>query len=222
MLSSPNPEGSQYSHHHGNVTSGTRPFLASPDGSNRNGPVFDRSEQQQIDENGQEADQEDEDSPMQDSHSSLESNRPPRSPQRGRGGTTSAVAVGSVRVTGSEDLDLKGLDHNGDQIQPPSSSSLQDDSSDDLSDGDRSDQDNSSDTGTAMDEDFDEDHSDEVNSDNDERDDDEYQDIDLDDQDPIMKGFYRDRTLLYERLLEFFAEDVKQPKGDLTDLVKVG
>ncbi|KAK5821380.1 Muskelin N-terminus-domain-containing protein [Linnemannia elongata] len=35
-------------------------------------------------------------------------------------------------------------------------------------------------------------------------------------------GFYRDRTLLFERLLEFFAEDDKQPKGDLTDLVKVG
>ncbi|KAH7045094.1 Muskelin N-terminus-domain-containing protein [Linnemannia elongata] len=53
-------------------------------------------------------------------------------------------------------------------------------------------------------------------------DEDEYQDIDLDDQDPVMKGFYRDRTLLFERLLEFFAEDAKQPKGDLTDLVKVG
>ncbi|KAK3843362.1 MAG: Muskelin N-terminus-domain-containing protein [Linnemannia gamsii] len=51
---------------------------------------------------------------------------------------------------------------------------------------------------------------------------DEYQDIDVDDQDPMMKAFFRDRTLLYERLLEFFAEDVKQPKGDLTDLVKVG
>ncbi|KAF9426170.1 Muskelin 1, intracellular mediator containing kelch motif [Podila epigama] len=38
----------------------------------------------------------------------------------------------------------------------------------------------------------------------------------------MMKAFYRDRTILYEKLLEFFAEDVKQPKGDLADLVKVG
>ncbi|KAG0283741.1 hypothetical protein BGZ96_011882 [Linnemannia gamsii] len=232
MLSSPNPAGGQQSHHHSSATSGTRPFLASPDGSKRNGPVFGRSEQQPLDENGQDADREDEDSPMQDSHSPLEPNRTPRSSQRGRGrgrgGTTNVVATGSTRVAGSEDLNLKGLDHNGDQIQPLLSSGEQGNSSDDLSDGDRSDQDNSSDTGTAMDEDTDEDHSDDDNSeedndnDNDEEDDDEYQDIDLDDQDPVMKGFYRDRTLLYERLLEFFAEDVKQPKGDLTDLVKVG
>ncbi|KAI8598594.1 Muskelin N-terminus-domain-containing protein [Dissophora ornata] len=38
----------------------------------------------------------------------------------------------------------------------------------------------------------------------------------------VTRALYRDRTLLYEKLLEFFAEEMKQPKGDLTDLVKVG
>ena len=53
---------------------------------------------------------------------------------------------------------------------------------------------------------------------------DEYDEDILDDanQDEVTKAFYRDRTVLYEKLLEFFAEEVKQPKGDLTDLVKVG
>lgn len=224
MLSSPDPssEGGQHSHSHSTL-SGTRPFLASPDSSRRNLPAFDRREQKHIDENGQDADREDEDSPMQDSHSSLESNRTPRS-SRQRGGVTNGAAVtAGGGVVGGEDVDFQGLDHNGDQIQPQSSSNQQDNSSDDPSAGDRSDQDNSSDTGTAMDEDIDEDRSDDNGDDGDNDDDeDEYQDIALDDQDPVMKGFYRDRTLLFERLLEFFAEDAKQPKGDLTDLVKVG
>ncbi|KAF9147139.1 Muskelin 1, intracellular mediator containing kelch motif [Linnemannia schmuckeri] len=219
MLSSPNPSGGQHNHNHHSTTSGTRPFLASPDSSNRSGPVFDRNEQQ-IDENGQDADREDEDSPMQDSHLPLEPNRTPRSSRQKGGSTRTAAACG---IISGEDLDLKGLDHNGDQIQLPSSSNQQDKSSDNLSASERSDQDNSSDTGTAMDEDIDEDHSDDNGHDDyNDDDDDEYQDIDLDDQDPVMKGFFRDRTLLYEQLLEFFAEDVKQPKGDLTDLVKVG
>ncbi|KAF9582337.1 hypothetical protein BGW38_000326, partial [Lunasporangiospora selenospora] len=38
----------------------------------------------------------------------------------------------------------------------------------------------------------------------------------------VVRLFYRDRTILYEKLLEYFAEDAKQPKGDLTDLVRVG
>ncbi|KAF9548799.1 Muskelin 1, intracellular mediator containing kelch motif [Mortierella hygrophila] len=223
MLSSPNPSsgGGQHNHSH-STTSGTRPFLASPDGNRRNMPAFGRDEPQQIDENGQDAGHEDEDSPMQGPHSPLESNRTPR-PSRQRGGATNSSAAAGDGVVGGEDLDIKGLDHNGDQIQPRSSNNQQDNSSDDLSAGDRSDQDNSSDTGTAMDEDIDEDRSDDNGDDggNDDEDD-EYLDIDLDDQDPVMKGFYRDRTMLFERLLEFFAEDVKQPKGDLTDLVKVG
>lgn len=225
MLSSPDPSsgGGQNNHSH-STTPGTRPFLASPDSSLRNLPAFDRNEQQQIDENGQDADREDEVSPMQDSHSPLESNRTPRSSrQRGGASNTAAAAAAGVGVVEGEDLDFKGLDHNGDQIRPLSSSNQQDNSSDDLSAGDKSDQDDSSDTGTAMDEDLDEDRSDGNGDDgDDDDDDDEYQDVDLDDQDPVMKGFYRDRTLLFERLLEFFAEDVKQPKGDLTDLVKVG
>ncbi|KAF9187936.1 Muskelin 1, intracellular mediator containing kelch motif [Haplosporangium sp. Z 767] len=40
-------------------------------------------------------------------------------------------------------------------------------------------------------------------------------------QDAIMKSLYRDRTLLYEKLLEFFSDEVKQPKNDLADLVKI-
>ncbi|KAG0372239.1 hypothetical protein BGX24_000520 [Mortierella sp. AD032] len=202
MLSTSNPSGGQQ-HQHLN-SSGTRPFLASPDSNHRSGPVFGRNDQQQVDENGQDADREDEDSPMQDSHSS-------------RG----ATSVGGD--SSDADLDFKGLDHNGDQIQPSASS--QQDSSDDVlsSSSGRSDHDNSSDTGTAMDEDLDEDDRDDDDDiDDDETDSDEYQDIDVDDQDPMMRAFFRDRTLLYERLLEFFAEDVKQPKGDLTDLVKVG
>ncbi|KAF9961135.1 hypothetical protein BGZ70_008355 [Mortierella alpina] len=51
----------------------------------------------------------------------------------------------------------------------------------------------------------------------------EYEDMgDDDDLDPTTRALYRDRTLLYEKLLDFFSEAVKQPKGDLTDLVKVG
>lgn len=64
-----------------------------------------------------------------------------------------------------------------------------------------------------------------VGENDDHDDDDDVYDEDLSDdsnQDEVMRGFYRDRTMLYEKLLEFFAEDVKQPKGDLTDLVKVG
>ncbi|KAG0046379.1 Muskelin 1, intracellular mediator containing kelch motif [Gryganskiella cystojenkinii] len=64
----------------------------------------------------------------------------------------------------------------------------------------------------------------EVEEEEDQDEDEEY-DEDLSDdtnQDEVTREFYRDRTMLYEKLLEFFAEDVKQPKGDLTDLVKVG
>ncbi|GJJ76870.1 muskelin [Entomortierella parvispora] len=49
----------------------------------------------------------------------------------------------------------------------------------------------------------------------------DYDTLDEDNQDEVTKAFYRDRTMLYEKLLEFFADDIKQPKGDLTDLVKV-
>ncbi|KAF9919128.1 Muskelin 1, intracellular mediator containing kelch motif [Lobosporangium transversale] len=45
---------------------------------------------------------------------------------------------------------------------------------------------------------------------------------DEDSQDELLKTFHHDRILLFERLLEFFAEEVKQPKGDLIDLIKVG
>ncbi|KAF9120101.1 hypothetical protein BGW39_011659 [Mortierella sp. 14UC] len=204
MLSPSNPSSSQQQQQQHLNTSGARPFLASPDSGLRSGPAFDRIEQRRVDENGHDADREDEDSFMQESHSSRE---------------PISTSTGGVNV-GSADLDLKGLDHNGDQIEPSVSS--QQDSSDDILSlsGGRSDYDNSSDTGTAMDEDLDEDDRDDDVED--EADSDEYQDIDLNDQDPVMKAFFRDRTLLYERLLEFFAEDVKQPKGDLTDLVKVG
>ncbi|KAG0231646.1 hypothetical protein BGW42_008722 [Actinomortierella wolfii] len=40
--------------------------------------------------------------------------------------------------------------------------------------------------------------------------------------DRVMRACVRNRIILYEKLLEFFAEEVKQPKGDLIDLVKVG
>lgn len=40
--------------------------------------------------------------------------------------------------------------------------------------------------------------------------------------DELSEALYRERSQLYERLLDFFADEVKQPKGDLTDLVKIG
>ncbi|KAG0358454.1 Muskelin 1, intracellular mediator containing kelch motif, partial [Gamsiella multidivaricata] len=53
---------------------------------------------------------------------------------------------------------------------------------------------------------------------------DEDEDSDMDDEehDAMMRPFFRDRTLLYEKLLDFFSDEMKQPKGDLVDLVKVG
>ncbi|KAF9933335.1 hypothetical protein FBU30_005738 [Linnemannia zychae] len=185
-------------HYQQNNIFGTRPFLASPDITYRNEPMFDRNTQDDI--------QVDEDSLMQDSHET----------GPGRIATNGSIIGSSV----SEGLDRKGLDHNGVQIQPFSTSnqSQPDNSSDDISSGNKSDQDDSSDTGTVMDDSDDEDRVGGLESDEDE----EYFDIDQDDQDPVMKALFRDRTLLYERLLDFFAEDVKQPKGDLTDLVKVG
>ncbi|KAF9976699.1 Muskelin 1, intracellular mediator containing kelch motif [Actinomortierella ambigua] len=41
-------------------------------------------------------------------------------------------------------------------------------------------------------------------------------------QDRVMRACTRDRMILYEKLLDFFAEEMRQPKGDLIDLVKVG
>ncbi|KAF9427905.1 Muskelin 1, intracellular mediator containing kelch motif [Entomortierella beljakovae] len=55
-----------------------------------------------------------------------------------------------------------------------------------------------------------------------EMDEDEEMDIEDEIENDGAREFYRERTLLYERLLEFFADEVKQPKGDLTDLIKVG
>ncbi|KAG0207666.1 hypothetical protein BGX33_006694 [Mortierella sp. NVP41] len=201
MLSPPNPSSaSQHGHSLYNIT-GMRAFLASPDSSRRSGPIFERNEPRSDDNGLDAAHEEDEDSPMQDSHMPFESGR-----------TLLSALRGTTTSSGSDaDLDLKGLDHNGEEIHPSSSPH---DSSDDLSCTERG---SSSDTGTAMDEDLDGDCDSE-----DEEDNYEDQDVELDDQDPVMKSFYRDRTLLYERLLEFFAEDVKQPKGDLTELVKVG
>ncbi|KAF9965413.1 hypothetical protein BGZ65_000757, partial [Modicella reniformis] len=40
------------------------------------------------------------------------------------------------------------------------------------------------------------------------------------DQDELLKAIYRERTQQYEKLLEFFADELKQPQGYLTDLVK--
>ncbi|KAF9172613.1 Muskelin 1, intracellular mediator containing kelch motif [Mortierella sp. AD010] len=50
----------------------------------------------------------------------------------------------------------------------------------------------------------------------------EVMDIEGEMQDETMREFYRERTILYERLLVFFADEIKQPKGDLADLVKIG
>ncbi|KAI8345631.1 Muskelin N-terminus-domain-containing protein [Mortierella sp. GBAus27b] len=38
----------------------------------------------------------------------------------------------------------------------------------------------------------------------------------------LSETLYHERTQLYEMLLEFFTDEVKQPKSDLTNLVKVG
>ncbi|KAI7816573.1 Muskelin N-terminus-domain-containing protein [Gamsiella multidivaricata] len=51
---------------------------------------------------------------------------------------------------------------------------------------------------------------------------DEDSDMDDEEHDAMMRPFFRDRTLLYEKLLDFFSDEMKQPKGDLVDLVKVG
>ncbi|KAF9571608.1 hypothetical protein EC968_000347 [Mortierella alpina] len=100
-------------------------------------------------------------------------------------------------------IDLRGLDQNGDRI-------FRSDSGDDLE------------TASEESRDFETSESREVD-DEVYMDEAEYEDVgDDDDLDSTTKALYRDRTLLYEKLLDFFSEAVKQPKGDLTDLVKVG
>lgn len=47
------------------------------------------------------------------------------------------------------------------------------------------------------------------------------EDVEMEEYDELSEALYRERSQLYERLLDFFADQVKQPKGDLTDLVKV-
>lgn len=46
--------------------------------------------------------------------------------------------------------------------------------------------------------------------------------MESEDQDELSETLYHERTQLYEMLLEFFTDEVKQPKSDLTNLVKVG
>ncbi|KAF9102438.1 Muskelin 1, intracellular mediator containing kelch motif [Mortierella sp. AM989] len=98
-------------------------------------------------------------------------------------------------------IEVDDLDNNGEKIKPLDNVNAQD------IDGDGNDngvEDNKLvDDGSRMDED-------------------EAMDIEDEMHDEVMREFYRERTLLYERLLEFFADESKQPKGDLTDLVKVG
>ncbi|CAO3565805.1 unnamed protein product [Mortierella alpina] len=103
-------------------------------------------------------------------------------------------------------IDLRGLDQNGDRIYRPDNG----DGHEIASEGGR---------------DFEASESRDRREEDDEvsMEEAEYEDVgDDDDLDPTTRALYRDRTLLYEKLLDFFSEAVKQPKGDLTDLVRVG
>ncbi|KAG0199227.1 hypothetical protein BGX28_007454 [Mortierella sp. GBA30] len=190
MLYSPNISSSH--------ASGMRPFLASPTESSFDGLGFESSDgnngndddDEDEDEDGDEEDQEDEDSPMCDSFLPPSTSRTRLRPSR-------------------DDIDLQGLDQNGDRICTSEHEAVQDVKSEDDA--------RIFEAEERMDEQ-------EPKGGTDFVDEAEYEQMtgDDDDLDPTMKGLYRDRTLLYEKLLDFFAESVKQPKGDLTDLVKVG
>ena len=119
----------------------------------------------------------------------------------------------SPMQTPGEGLSPRSLDHNGDRIVRTSQQGLNFGRSIDMNmEGDGSVDPGSRDGDMETDEDVrgveDEDCSD-------------HDPLDDENQDEVTKTFYRDRTMLYEKLLEFFADDIKQPKGDLTDLVKV-
>ncbi|KFH65087.1 hypothetical protein MVEG_08568 [Podila verticillata NRRL 6337] len=200
-----------------------RAFLASPNGHQLSIPVFDnRREENEVDEdsdvdvnddqlapgngqdNGTMGRREDEDSPMMDS--SMASRRPVRG-SRGIAGRRPSAVASSRTVTPSDDLsDLEGLDHNGDLVTPALEGSEKEDGMDDQVMVDSEHRDGYEDEDESQTED----------------DDDEEETYANEEEEQVMKAFYRDRTILYEKLLEFFADDVKQPKGDLADLVKVG
>lgn len=199
-----------------------RAFLASPNGHQLSIPVFDDRREDDEEDNDSDVDvnddqlapgngqdngaigrREDEDSPMMDS--SMVSRRPVRG-SRGIAGRRPSAVASSRTVTPSDDLgDLEGLDHNGDLVKPTSESSEKEDGMDDQVMVDSEHCDGCEDEDESQTED-----------------DDEEETYANEDEEQVMKVFYRDRTILYEKLLEFFAEDVKQPKGDLADLVKVG
>ncbi|KAG0338303.1 Muskelin 1, intracellular mediator containing kelch motif [Podila horticola] len=225
LMSSPNSLGS-FTANGGNGPLGLRAFLASPNGHQLSIPIFDdrRDDDEgdndsdvdvnddqlapgNVQDNGTVGRRKDEDSPMMDS--SMVSRRP----VRGTRGISRrrAVSVASSRVaTSSDDLgDLEGLDNNGDLVKPTSlEGSEKGDGMDDqvmIDSEHREGCEDEEETQTEDDDDVDEEEA-----------------YANDEEEQVMKAFYRDRTILYEKLLEFFAEDVKQPKGDLADLVKVG
>ncbi|KAG0343380.1 hypothetical protein BG005_002456, partial [Podila minutissima] len=226
LMSSPSSLSS-FSADGGNGPLGLRAFLASPSGHQLSIPIFDyrrgddeednddvdiNDDQHQlapgnVQDNGALGRREDEDSPMMDS--SMVSRRPVRGTRGISGRRVTAVASSRV-VTSSVSLgDLEGLDNNGDRVKPASSEDSQ------KGDG--------MDDQIMVDSEHREGYEDEEETQTeDDDDDDEEETYANEEEEQVMKAFYRDRTILYEKLLEFFAEDVKQPKGDLADLVKVG
>lgn len=221
LMSSPS-NLSSFAANGGNGPLGLRAFLASPNEHQLSIPVFDdrRDDDEEDDDgdvdvnddqlapgngqdNGAMGRREDEDSPMMDS--SMVSRRPVRG-SRGIAGRRPSAVASSRTVTPSDDLgDLEGLDNNGDLVKPASEGPEKEDSMDDQ---------------VMVDSEHRDGYEDEEES---QTEDDEEEDTYANEnEEQVMKTFYRDRTILYEKLLEFFAEDVKQPKGDLADLVKVG
>ncbi|KAG0025467.1 Muskelin 1, intracellular mediator containing kelch motif, partial [Podila clonocystis] len=152
---------------------------------------------------------EDEDSPM------LDSSMVSRRLVHGTGGISGgqAVAVASRRVvTSSNDLsDPESLDNNGDLVKPAltkGSKKRHDMDNLVMVDSDRREECEDEEENQSEDDDHDDENDEEETYANEE-------------EEQAMKMFYSDRTILYEKLLEFIAEDMKQPKGDLVDLVKV-
>ncbi|KAF8931491.1 hypothetical protein BGZ58_007592 [Dissophora ornata] len=153
------------------------------------------SDNSQFDANGHggESEREDEDSPMQDMSTSRRTSRPSRR-----------------RRSAHRTLNFDGLDNNGEKIPKID---VEDSHYERKSDGD-ADADGDSrvhENGVLTEEEGEDLEMEEEEGEEEEE-----------EQDEVTRALYRDRTLLYEKLLEFFAEEMKQPKGDLTDLVKVG
>ncbi|KAG0033127.1 hypothetical protein BGZ81_009343 [Podila clonocystis] len=225
LMSSPSSLSS-FAANGGSGSLGLRAFLASPNGHQLSIPIFDDRQGDDeedkdgdvdvnddqltpgnVQDNGTMGRREDEDSPMMDS--SMVSRRPVRG-TRGISGRRAVSVIPSRVATSSDDLgDLEGLDNNGDLVKPASSEGSQ--KGDGMNDQ------------VMVDSEHRERYEDEEETQTEDDDEDDEEDSYAnEEEEQEMKAFYRDRTILYEKLLEFFAEDVKQPKGDLADLVKVG